>query len=123
MTWDRGDILEHKDVVDGDNIDVVDPFLFELLVCAYIAGDLRTACSGERAGYANLQDLRLVLPPRGRKIPYRDVSTGELGDVESLLWIIFLDCCVGGELAARLDLFIGHGCKVVRNRGEDGSHG
>lgn len=49
-----GDVLEHKDVVDGDDIDVVDSLFFELLVCAYVAGDLGIACPGERARYANL---------------------------------------------------------------------
>ena len=48
-------------------------------------------------------------------MPYKDVSTGKLGDVESLLWVILLDCRIGGELATGLDLFVGHGCKVVRN--------
>ena len=48
-------------------------------------------------------------------MPYKDVSTGEFGDVECLLWVIFLYCCTSGELAARLDLFVGHGCNVMRN--------
>jgi len=47
-------VLEHKDVVDGDDIDVVDSLFFEPLVCAHVAGDLGTACPGERARYANL---------------------------------------------------------------------
>ena len=108
------DILEHKDVVDGNDIDVVNPLFLELFVRAYVAGDLRAAYSGERTRYANLQGVRVVLLPHSRKLPYENVPTGEL-DVESLLWVIFLDCCIYGELAARLDLFIGLGCDVVRN--------
>jgi len=46
---------------------------------------------------------------------YKDVSASELGDVESLLRVILLDCCVGGELAARLDFFVGHGYNVMRD--------
>jgi len=49
-----GDVLEDKYVVDGDDIDVVDSLFFEPLVCAYVAGDLGTACPGERSRYANL---------------------------------------------------------------------
>lgn len=59
--------------------------------------------------------MRLISLPRSRKKSYKDVSTGELGDVESLLWVIFLDCCICGELATGLDLFVGHGRNVVRN--------
>ena len=117
------DALEHKDVVDGNNIDVVDPLFFEPPICADIAGDVGTARSSERAGHANLRDaVKLILLPRSRKIPYKDVSAGKLSDVESLFWIIFFDCCVDGEFAARPNLFIGHGCNVVRNRAEDGGH-
>jgi hypothetical protein len=109
------DILEHKNVVNGNDIDIVDPLFFELLVGAYVARDLSTAGSGECARYANLQGVRFVLLLHSRTMPYEDVSALELSDVESLLWIVFFDRCIGGELAARLDLPVGHGCNVVRN--------
>jgi hypothetical protein len=111
----RRDILQHKDIVDGDDINVVDPLFFEPLIGVYVARDLSTACPGERARYANLQGVRLILLPRSRTMSYKDVSAPELGDVEGLLRAVFLDRCVSGELVARLDLPVGHGGNVVRN--------
>jgi len=50
----RRNVLEHKDVVHGNDIDVVDPLFFELHVGAYVAGDMRTAFPSERTRHADL---------------------------------------------------------------------
>lgn len=57
------------------------------------------------------------------RVTNEDISTLELGDVKRMLWVILLDCCAGGEFTTRLDFFVNGGCDVVRERGEDGSHG
>lgn len=49
LTGKDSDVLEHKYIVHSDNIDIVNPLSFELLVGAYVAGDLRSACPGECA--------------------------------------------------------------------------
>ena len=51
---EKRDTLEHEDIVDGNDIDIVDPLFLELFVGAYVARDLCTACSCERARYADL---------------------------------------------------------------------
>ena len=118
-----GVLLEHKGVVDGNDIHVVNPLFFELLVGGYVARDVATTGSSERARYANLHVVSPIPPLRGSIMPYDDVSALEFGDMEGLLWVILLDCCAGRELAARPDLPVGHSCNVVRNRREGGSHG
>ena len=62
----RGDTLEHKDVVNSNHVDVVDPLFFELLEGAYVARDLGTASSCERARYANLQGVSHILLQKSR---------------------------------------------------------
>jgi hypothetical protein len=116
------DILEHKDIVHGNNIDIVNPFFFKLFVGAYVAGDLRSTRPGECARHANLNAVRLISLASDHRLSYKHVSSRELCDVKSLLWVVFLDCCASGEFAARLDFSVGDGCEVVRNRGEDGGH-
>ena len=111
----RRDPLEHKDVVDGNDIHVVDPLLFELLVGSYVTRDVPTGGSGERARYANLYGVSSILLLHSHTMPYDDVSALEFGDMESLFRVVLLYCCAGGELAAKLDLPVGHGCNMVRN--------
>ena len=111
----NGDPLEHKDVIDGNDIHVVDTLIFELLVGGYVARDVPTTDSGERARYANLRGVSPSLLLHSRVTPYDDVSALEFGDMEILLWVVLLDCCAGGEIAARLNLPVGHSCNVVRN--------
>ena len=59
----RRDTLEHEDIVDGDDVDVVDPLFFELLVGVYVARDLRAAGARKCAGHANLQRVSLIPLP------------------------------------------------------------
>ena len=111
----RRDPLEHKGIVDGNDVHVVDPLFFELLVGGYVARNVPVASSGERARYANLQGVSPVLLPHNPIMPYNDVFAREFGNMECLLRVIFFDCCAGGELAARLYLSVGHCYNVMRN--------
>ena len=56
-----------------------------------------------------------ILLPHSLIMLYNDVSALEFGNIESFLRVIFFDCYTGGELAARLNLSVGHGCNMVRN--------
>jgi hypothetical protein len=74
---------------------------------------MRTAWSGERARYANLKVVSFILLVDGSKMSYKNVSACEFGNVKSLGWVVFLDCCTSGEFTSGLNFSVSHGGDVV----------